>query len=260
MGGITGTPAVGYASRQNANSGRVGDQMPQVLQEKADQSAYGQTTNANRPNADTDFANERWTRGPDGQWHQYTGLNDTLTSADRGLQQQYADMLRKPMDDGSGARDQAITAAYGQATSRLDPQWDKRMEAQRTQLLNQGLDPTSEAGKNSMAELGQQRNDAYSSAMNNAIGQGTAAGNSVFQNNLAARNNPLQQMAAMQGLTKMPAFNMAGQAPTSHDLDALYADNNIAIGQQAQANQQTADTVQGGAQAMQAIAAMAALA
>src|SRR4029079_1616253 len=88
--------------------------------------------------------------------------------------------------------------------------WAQREEQQRQQLMNQGLDPDSEAYRNAMGTFGQQRNDAYSSAMNGAIGQGTAAGNAVFQNNLAsqqanianalrARMQPLMEMQQLQG-------------------------------------------------------------
>jgi hypothetical protein len=139
-------------------------------------------------------------------------------------------MLRQPMADGQQARDQAIGAAYGQATSRLDPQWDKRQEALRTQLLNQGLDPSSEAGRESMHESDLSRNDAYTSAMNSAIGQGQAAGDSVFRNNLASRMAMPQQMQMMQDLLKPPGFNAAGSSPTMQILQSLRDYNNNRIG------------------------------
>lgn len=94
---------------------------------------------------------------------------------------------------GEEARDQAITGAYNQATSRLDPQWARREEGMNTRLLNQGLDPSSEAYKNSMFDLGQQRNDAYSSAMNGAIAQGTQAGGQMFQQGMMTRQQALAE-------------------------------------------------------------------
>lgn len=134
---------------------------------------------------------------------------------------------------GEQARDQAISGAYNQATSRLDPQWQQREEQQRTQLLNQGLDPQSEAYKNSMGQLGQQRNDAYSSAMNNAIGQGTAAGDSMFRNSLMGSNaeydrqrqqyqDPMQMAQALGSFTGQPGFNAT--AGTDYSSAALNQD------------------------------------
>ena len=176
----------------------------------------------NRLNTSNPFASV--TFGPDGSVSQQ--FSGGLGVAANGLQGQAAG-LANPMDwnqfgalgNGDDARNQAITAAYGQATSRLDPQWDQRMEAQRTQLLNQGLDPSSEAYKNAMRDANFARNDAYSSAMNGAIAQGTAAGDSAFRNNMSARqqaiveamkrrSQPLDELGQLQGfLSGQPTYN-----------------------------------------------------
>lgn len=232
---------------------------PLMLQYGADQSAWQQTQQANRANQNNGYASNSWQQGPDGNWTQSLGFNGPLDGANQSLQKQYADMLKTPMDDGNGAREQALNAAYGQSVSRLDPQWNKREDATRTQLMNQGVDPNSEAWKSSMQDLNLQRNDAYNSALNSAIGQSTAAGDSVFRNNLAARNQPLQQMEGMQQLMKMPQYNSAGQSPTQQWMNSVIAENNAAVGQATQTNQNTADTVQGGAQAIAALGTLAAL-
>lgn len=91
---------------------------------------------------------------------------------------------RTAMPDPTQARQQAIDAAFGQASSRLDPMWQQREEGMRTQLLNQGLTPGTEAYDKQMAALGQQRNDAYQGALNSAIMQGTDAGNALFRQGL----------------------------------------------------------------------------
>lgn len=107
------------------------------------------------------------------------------------------------MQDGQAAADQA----YGQATSRLDPQWANREESTRTRLLNQGLDPNSEAYQNEMAQLEHARNDAYGQARTQAFGMGRG----LFQDNLMARqqaivealkrrSQPLSELGALQGL------------------------------------------------------------
>lgn len=101
---------------------------------------------------------------------------------------------------GQEARDQAITAAYGQATSRLDPRFQQREDQLRTQLANQGLDPTSEAAQTELGNLGRERNDAYTSAMNGAIGQGTAAGSALFNQGVVGQMLPYQQLGALQGM------------------------------------------------------------
>jgi hypothetical protein len=189
------------------------------------------TTQANRPNITTAYGGQKWTTGPDGKPQLTTSFDGALGDANNSLQQQYADALRNPLGTGDDARNQAITAAYGQATSRLDPQWDKRQEAMRTQLLNQGLDPSSQAYQSQMQDFGQQRNDAYGSAMNSAIGQGAAAGHMALSDNMAARNSYLQGMQGMNSLTDTPKFNGAGnitefQKPVADWLEATRDTNN----------------------------------
>lgn len=200
----------------------------------AQQSLLSQQTAANRPNQNTPYANSVWTQGPDGQWSQQLSFNGALGKSVSGLQDQAAQAMGAPLDfsslgtlgNGDSAREQAISSAYNQATSRLNPQWNAREEALRTRLQNQGLQEGSEAWDKAMSTLGQERNDAYGSAMASAIGQGTAAGDSVFRNNLASREQalsellrqrgqPLAELGQLQGLLGMPGFQGAGlgQAP-----------------------------------------------
>lgn len=188
--------------------------------------AASQQTANNRLNTSSPFASQ--TFGEDGSVSsQFAGGEfGGLGQAAAGLQQQVAG-LAKPMDwsqfgtvgTGDQARQQAIDASYGQATSRLDPQWNQRQDSERTRLMNQGLDPSSEAFRGEMDAFGRQRNDAYSSAMNGAIGQGTAAGDSAFRNNLLSqqsaianalrqRGMPMQEMQQLMGfLGQQPQYN-----------------------------------------------------
>ncbi|QSQ14044.1 tail fiber domain-containing protein [Myxococcus landrumensis] len=204
---------------------------------------------------------QSWSQGPDGQWTMNNRFTGAFGQTHDALQQQLADSLGKPLDlsslgelgTGDAARDQAINAAYTQAASRLDPQWRLREESQRTQLLNQGLAENSEAYRNSMGELGRDRNDAYTSAMNSAIGQGTAAGQAVFNQNMGARNQRLQEMlrqrtqplseaqSLQQLLTTMPGFQgaSAGQAPNA--LQAAMGQGQYGIQAWGATNQANAD-------------------
>jgi hypothetical protein len=186
-------------------------------------------TRANRPDISTPWASENWNQDANGNWKLNTSLNGQLGGASDALQSQVANMAANPFDfsqfgtmgNGDAARQQAIDASYNQATSRLDPQWAQREDQTRTQLMNQGLTPGTEAWNQSMSGLGRDRNDAYSSAMNGAILGGTAAGDSAFRNNLSARQQaiqealmgralPFQEMQQLQGMTGLPGFNSAG--------------------------------------------------
>jgi hypothetical protein len=77
-----------------------------------------------------------------------------------------------------------------------------------------------------MSRLGNERTDAYNQALSSAIGQGTAAGNALFQQGMQSRQQAMEEMlrqrgqafgemGAMSGLLGQSGFNAAGlgQAP-----------------------------------------------
>ena len=110
-----------------------------------------------------------------------------------------------------------------------------------------------------MGNLGMQENDAYSQAMANAIGQGTSAGNSLFQQSLQGRQQginellqqreqPLADLGRMQGLLGQQGFSQAGLGVAPQYLQAG-ALQNTANFQNWQANQQQlADVLGAGTQ------------
>lgn len=181
---------------------------------KAAQNTLMQTAQAGVANP---FANQGWGKDANGNPVQFSGFSGPLAGAVGNLSGQAANALSNPFDpsqygqilNGDQARQQAINAAYGSATQQLNPQFDNAQERLNAQLANQGLSPGSAAAQAAQSQLGMQENNAYNQALNSAIGQGTAAGNSVFQNNLAAqqagiqnallsRSLPLQEMQQLQ--------------------------------------------------------------
>lgn len=219
---------IGDADKRNkAKGGKKNSSAPGGTGGPADQQ-----TQANRPNQTSPYGSTTWHQNPDGSWGQSNSFTPGLEGANSQLQAQMSSNYAHGLGNGDQARDQAIKAAYGQSVSRLDPQWAQREQQQNSSLANQGLDPNSEAFKNSMQGFNFARNDAYQGAMNNAIGQGTAAQQATFGENLAAYNNPLQQMSLMHGLLNMPGYSGAG------DYGQQYRDN----------QQMTADAIKAGGQ------------
>lgn len=107
------------------------------------------------------------------------------------------------------ARQAAQDAAYRQATSRLDPQFQTQQAQTETQLRNQGLVPGSEAYDAAMRNFNFGKNDAYSSAFNNSFNTGLAAQQADFgmqnqanqgniQNQSFLRNLPLNELNALR--------------------------------------------------------------
>lgn len=73
-----------------------------------------------------------------------------------------------------------IDAAYNQSASRLDPQFQQADRAFEQQMVNQGLSPGTQAYDDARANFDRNRNDAYASARNDAMGQGLAAQGQAF--------------------------------------------------------------------------------
>lgn len=221
--------------------------------------AAEKTAVGNRPDINTPFGQQQWTQNPDGSWTMNQGFSGPMGGLGGALGQQAWDSMSGGLDlsslggmpDPSKARQEAIDASYGEATKRLDPMWEKREEAARTRLANQGLDPNSEAAKNMMTDVGNARNDAYTSAMNSAVMQGNAAGESFFRQGmmgrqqqlaelLRQRGQPLAEMMAMQGLLNMP------NTPGGPDyLGATAAQGNYDLGAWGAESKNKADTIKG---------------
>ncbi len=176
-------------------------------------------TLANRADQTNAFgATSDWTRNADGSWSQSSSFGGPLGSAIGNLTGQIGSQGALPT--GMEARDQAINSAWQQATSRLDPMWAQRDQSLQSRLAAQGLDPTSQAAQASLGDFGRSRNDAYTSALMGAIGQGTEAGNAIFNQGVTSQMLPLQQLAQIQGLGQQAAVPMAGQAQTPDLLGA----------------------------------------
>lgn len=203
-------------------------------------------TQNNRPNQTNAFGfGSQWNQAPNGQWSQSSTAGGPLGSAAQGLENQFQQNNASPMDNGSSVFGQAQTAGYNQATSRLDPRMQQAQTSLDSQLANQGLDPNSQAYRNAEQQFGQQRNDAYQSAFNNATTNAGQLQAQTFGENLAARNNPMQQLQGLQGLSQQQGFNAAGQAQGGNLLGAAQDQGQYAIDATKMNNQNTADMING---------------
>lgn len=241
----------------------------QAAQQQADASRanVNAQTQANRPNQSSPFATRTWTQGPNGQWGDSTQFTGPLAGLNESLQQQAAQAMGTPfslsglpsLTDGAQAREQAINAAYGSATSRLDPAFQQREEQTRLRLQQQGLVPGSEAFERELSALGRERTDAYGQAMNSAIGQGAQAGQALFNQSLAGRQNALSEalrqrgqafseLGGLQGLSQQQGFIGAGMAQAPDFLQAAGMQGAQDWGRYQFDQQQIADMIGAGGQ------------
>jgi len=155
------------------------------------------------------------------------------------------------------ARQQAIDAIYGQHTSRLDPRFARDKTALETRLANQGIPVGSDAFSEAMESQGRTRNDAYTSALNQAIASGGAEQSRLFglggseraraiQEYTTQRNAPLNEVAALMSgnsITNPQFSSMPNTAINPPDLIGLtrdkYATDMSAYNQQLSSNSST---------------------
>lgn len=88
-------------------------------------------------------------------------------------------------NDPNLLQQQVTDALYNQQTQYLDPQFAQSQAKLENQLANQGITRGSEAWNNAIQEQGRQKQQAYESARQSAIGQGVGAASTLFGNQLA---------------------------------------------------------------------------
>jgi|TARA_R110000764_G_scaffold34909_1_gene77915 hypothetical protein len=135
----------------------------------------------------------------------------------------YDGMPDAPTADAA-ARQQTIDSLYGQYTSRLDPRFAEEQTALNTSLANQGIGVGSDAYNSAMESYNRSRNDAYTSAANQATVGGGAEQSRLFglqaaereraiQEYAQARNMPLNEVTALMSGTQIqnPSFSPTPQ-------------------------------------------------
>lgn len=129
--------------------------------------------------------------------------------------------------DLEAARQQAIQGVYGQATSRLDPQWSQASSQLETRLANQGLGANSAAYEAQQGNFNRAKNDAYNQAGFSAIAAGEDAANSLFGRQ-ATQGQFANDAAAQQFGQGLAAgqFNNAGAAQQYAQNQGLASFNN----------------------------------
>lgn len=184
---------------------------------------YGSLTYSRDPNAAT----------PDSGWSQHVNLNETgqklldyQNNAALGLGEQtgqalsrVGDSLSQPFDYGSVGDVQ--NAAQKSITDRLDPMWNQREEQSRTRLIQQGLQPGTEAYDNAMREFNVGRNDAYQQA----VMAGINTMPQTYQMAQALRSQPLNELNALRTGSQVtnPTFNQVPQQQTTAGANMLGA-------------------------------------
>lgn len=97
------------------------------------------------------------------------------------------DYLAQPFEADTAAIEARLDELGRQ---RLDPRFAREEEGLRTRLINQGINPGSEAWNREMSAFGQTRNDAYNQLALSGRGQ-------AFNELAALRNQPINEITAL---------------------------------------------------------------
>ncbi len=116
---------------------------------------------------------------------QQTGVNARSVATGRI---QTGNLSQLPgQEDFGGERQRVENALYDRSARRLDDQFSRREEDQRSQLLNRGLREGTEAYANAERDLNESRTDAYGDLRDRAVAAGGQEQSRLFSDALAAR-------------------------------------------------------------------------
>ena len=188
-------------------------------------------------------ANERAgaTTGATGQAATSVDNNGQLIRFDSGANQQAgalasnnAGQIKTSLGiDPQLLNQQTQDALYKANTQYLDPQFQQTQSQLENKLANQGITRGSEAYNNAMLNFNNQKQQAYESARNTAVGQSMAAAQGMFGMGLEGAkfgNEALGQQFGQQFSAQQLANEAAAQNNTTAQTNLQL--NNAAVGQQ----------------------------
>lgn len=107
-------------------------------------------------------------------------------------------------------RQRVEDALYGRSTARLDPRFAQGQDQLNSSLAAQGLTQGSEAYNRELQNFNNAKNDAYSSAMNDAISGSDDAMQRIFNMGMQARQQGVNEANTLRALPTQEAAALAG--------------------------------------------------
>ena len=107
-------------------------------------------------------------------------------------------------------RQRVEDALYGRSTARLDPRFAQGQDQLNSSLAAQGITQGSEAYNRELQNFNNAKNDAYSSAMNDAISGSDEAMQRIFNMGLQARQQGVNEANTLRTLPTQEAAALAG--------------------------------------------------
>lgn len=146
---------------------------------------------------------------PTMDWSQFGPREDRVSP---GQLQTNLDFSGAPeVSSGADTRNRAENAIYQRATSRLDPRFSQEEGDIRSRLYNQGLREGDAAWQREMDNFGRSKEDAYQTAMNEAIMGGGQEASREFGMDSARRSMMTGEMAQQANFGNSALQQQLGQ-------------------------------------------------
>jgi hypothetical protein len=151
--------------------------------------------------------------------------NQALSNLSASLSKPFNYDSAPAMPTADNATRQAVSDAYyNQQKSRLDPQWQQAQSDLEARLANQGITQGSEAYNREMGNFARARTDAYSTANNTSIQNGTDAMAKLFGMQLGARQQGVDEANTLRLMPLQEAQGAAGIFGTAAGAESGLAD------------------------------------
>lgn len=134
------------------------------------------------------------------------------------------------------ARQAAVDSLFGQAKSRLDPQFDQQQKQLETKLVNSGVARGSDAWNNAMSQFGRERTDAYDTAQRSAISGATDYELGQFNMQNSAYNTGLNTAQTKFGDSMAVRQNAVAEALSKLNADSQLRSQQLGEQQAVSAN------------------------
>ena len=202
--------AQGQSQRTNQTNGQGSLTYNQNGKDALGNPTYSQDVKLGAPyqaNLDSAMGNQGTALGNLGRYNQ--GLPDAY----KGVPGVYGDAGSQ-----SALAHQQQDAMYDQQKRYLDPQYSLQSKQLDAQLANQGVTYGSDAYNSAHTQFGSQQNQAYGAARDSAINSGNAYANTLFNQNLTAHQQGMndinnqganysgQASGALNGVVQNPTF------------------------------------------------------
>jgi hypothetical protein len=153
--------------------------------------------------------------GSQALYEQGMDINKDLMNIAQAGTGRIAQTLGTPFTSDAATRQKMEDALYAKMTSRLDPMWQQRDQANEAALVNRGFNIGSTGYNLAKDQFGRERTDAYQQAILDSIIHAGGEQQRQLQTDLAIRQLPLNELNALRSGAQIATPQFQGFSGTS---------------------------------------------